>query len=279
MQAALPETCFFSICRRIRLQLISILAFLTHSLCSWRLRATLRIGGQTVTHSLVTDIPGGGHSPPFIASAWDPWRLDLRSGESFPHRYSGEMNKTAIIIIAGGSADRMGGTDKPLLQCQGRTLLEHIAERLRPQADYLALNVPTARRDHYHAYIDLFDAVLHDPQNAPPTPVAGIMAGMSWAAHLNGVTRLMTWPGDSPFPSKTIVERLQFQHPQALAPHDGERLQVLAANWPLIDPHTIGGHQSVYGALDSVGYAIADCADIAASFTNINTDEDLAAIK
>ncbi|MEM6323837.1 MAG: NTP transferase domain-containing protein, partial [Pseudomonadota bacterium] len=44
-----------------------------------------------------------------------------------------EMDKVAGVILAGGSAQRLGGGDKVLLSLAGRTLLSRIAEIVAPQ--------------------------------------------------------------------------------------------------------------------------------------------------
>lgn len=44
------------------------------------------------------------------------------------------------LILAGGRSTRMGGHDKALQPLRGRTLLEHLIRRLKPQVDALILN-------------------------------------------------------------------------------------------------------------------------------------------
>src|SRR5580692_7856658 len=54
----------------------------------------------------------------------------------------GEMSPvhTIGVLLAGGLARRMGGGDKPLRLIAGRTLLDRVIERLRPQVAGLVLN-------------------------------------------------------------------------------------------------------------------------------------------
>ncbi|WP_159717233.1 NTP transferase domain-containing protein, partial [Geminicoccus flavidas] len=47
---------------------------------------------------------------------------------------------TLGVILAGGLARRMGGGDKPLALLGGRSLLDHVIGRLRPQCRELILN-------------------------------------------------------------------------------------------------------------------------------------------
>ena len=44
------------------------------------------------------------------------------------------------MLLAGGLARRMGGGDKPMRRIGGRTILERVIARLKPQCDGLILN-------------------------------------------------------------------------------------------------------------------------------------------
>jgi len=47
----------------------------------------------------------------------------------------------AGIILAGGSAKRMGGVRKPLQLLAGKTLLDRVVEKLNPLFDELVLSL------------------------------------------------------------------------------------------------------------------------------------------
>jgi molybdopterin-guanine dinucleotide biosynthesis protein A len=51
-----------------------------------------------------------------------------------------EALSTPGVLLAGGLARRMGGGDKPMRQIGGRTILERVIARLKPQCDGLILN-------------------------------------------------------------------------------------------------------------------------------------------
>lgn len=84
------------------------------------------------------------------------------------------------VILAGGRASRMGGGDKVLLELQGKPLLGHVIERLRPQVGAIAIsaNGDPAR------FAGFGLRVLPDEMPDHPGPLAGILAGMDWAAGL-----------------------------------------------------------------------------------------------
>ncbi|RMC35653.1 molybdenum cofactor guanylyltransferase MobA [Paracoccus alkanivorans] len=138
------------------------------------------------------------------------------------------MSRPAGVILAGGLATRMGGGDKGMLQVGGQSLLSRVIARLEPQVAGLALNAngDAARFADY----DL--PVLPDSIAGFPGPLAGVLAGLDWAAE-NGTGAIVTVAADTPFFPADLVSRLQQAargkpHPLALAttPRDaGEALK------------------------------------------------------
>lgn len=108
------------------------------------------------------------------------------------------------VILAGGQARRMGGGDKGLLELGGRTLLGRVIERLDPQVDRLALNAngDPARFARFGL------PVLADPVPDFPGPLAGVLAGLDWAAG-EGASHVLTAAADTPFFPRDLAERLQ----------------------------------------------------------------------
>src|SRR5206468_9523478 len=98
------------------------------------------------------------------------------------------------VILAGGLATRMGGGDKAMRKVGGRTVLEHVLERLTPQVGEVIVN---ANGDPAR-FAPL--PVLADTLPGNPGPLAGVLAGMEWAAaHGPAVRWIVTVPGDAPF--------------------------------------------------------------------------------
>lgn len=104
------------------------------------------------------------------------------------------------IILAGGRGQRMGGLDKATLSLGGITLLDHAIARLGPQCAALALN----SNDAAHANLPL----LPDNPPAYAGPLAGVLAGMDWAAQ-QGARQIVTVAVDTPFFPDDLVARLQ----------------------------------------------------------------------
>ncbi len=108
------------------------------------------------------------------------------------------------VILAGGLSRRMGGGDKGLLELCGRSLLARVIERLRPQVAGLALN---ANGDA--ARFDAFGLpVVSDSVSGFAGPLAGVLAGLDWAAD-QGAGAIVTAAADTPFLPADLVPRLQ----------------------------------------------------------------------
>jgi len=188
------------------------------------------------------------------------------------------------IILAGGQATRMGGGDKGMLRLGNATLLDHVIARLDPQVDGLALN---ANGDPGRfAHLDL--PVVADSVDGFAGPLAGVLAGLDWAAGM-GADSIVTVAADTPFFPCDLVPRLQ------LAGEGMNRPLVLAATpdpkrglvrhptfglWPvaLRDDLRMALHDGVRKVVqwsDRHGGRMAEFADEAAFF-NVNTPDDLA---
>ncbi|MEM9796017.1 MAG: molybdenum cofactor guanylyltransferase MobA [Pseudomonadota bacterium] len=181
------------------------------------------------------------------------------------------------LILAGGLARRMGGGDKARLRVAGQPLIRHVIDRLGPQVSSLLLNAngDAARWD------DLALPVLPDPMPGHPGPLAGVLAGLDWAA-AQGQTAIVTAAADTPFLPLDLVERLQ-----AVAGPSGLALAATADGpqptfglWPAHlrdDLRTAldGGLRKITNWTDRHGVGLASFSQDA--FFNINTPADLKA--
>ena len=137
------------------------------------------------------------------------------------------MKQPVGVILAGGQATRMGGGDKGLLRLAGSTLLRHVIDRLEPQVANLALNA----NGNPARFAEFGLPVLPDSIDGFVGPLAGVLAGLDWAAEL-GADTIVTAAADTPFFPLDLVPRLLLategmEHPLALAttPHTGETLK------------------------------------------------------
>ncbi len=107
------------------------------------------------------------------------------------------------VILAGGLATRMGGGDKGLLVLDGQTLLSRVIDRLAPQVAGLAIN---ANGDAAR-FAPFGMPVLPDSIDGFAGPLAGVLAGLDWAA-TQGADHIVTAAADTPFFPADLVPRL-----------------------------------------------------------------------
>jgi molybdopterin-guanine dinucleotide biosynthesis protein A len=109
------------------------------------------------------------------------------------------------LLLAGGQSRRMGGGDKALRLLGGRSLLERVIERLRPQVAALVLNAngdPTR-------FAGFGLPVVADSIADFAGPLAGILAGLDWTAvHRPDCPVVASVATDAPFLPEDLVSRL-----------------------------------------------------------------------
>ena len=111
------------------------------------------------------------------------------------------------VLLAGGQGTRMSadgqGADKPLRLLGGRPLLTHVIAVVAPQVGRMVLN---ANGDPAR-FVDFGLPVVADEVADYPGPLAGILAGMRWAA-AQGATDVLSVAADTPFLPGDLVVRL-----------------------------------------------------------------------
>jgi molybdopterin-guanine dinucleotide biosynthesis protein A len=189
------------------------------------------------------------------------------------------------LILAGGLARRMGGGDKPLMKIGGVTILSRVLERLSPQCKRMVLNVngDPAR------FADTGLPVIADNVPGYAGPLAGILAGLDWAAaNAADIDHVASVPGDCPFLPRDLVARLQRVRessglPMACARSGGQRHPVIGL-WPvalradLRRALTEEGVRKIELWTARHGVALADWpAEPVDPFFNVNTPDDIVA--
>lgn len=140
----------------------------------------------------------------------------------------------AGIVLAGGLSRRMGGGDKSLRHVAGATMLTRVIDRLRPQVETMALN---ANGDP-ERFADISFPVIADPVEGFAGPLAGVLAGMNWAAMLEApASHIVTVASDTPFFPTDLVSRLLETNEESsrrivLATSGGNRHPVFGL-WPV----------------------------------------------
>ncbi len=192
------------------------------------------------------------------------------------------MTKPPAVILAGGKATRMGGGDKGLRTIGGKPLLDHVLDRMRPQSGPIALN---ANGDPAR-FADYGLPVLPDTLPDHPGPLAGVLAGLDWAA-AQGHDAIVTAAADTPFFPADSVERLQ----QAVGPsglalaatREGDKIwrQPTFGLWPVALRDDLrdaleNGLRKIVMWTDqhNAGLAVFDT-DPVDPFFNVNTPDDI----
>jgi molybdopterin-guanine dinucleotide biosynthesis protein A len=133
------------------------------------------------------------------------------------------------VLLAGGLARRMGGGDKPMRTIGGRTILDRVIARLKPQCDGLILNA-----NGEPARFAAFGLpVIADSVADFPGPLAGILAALDWmAANRPDVSLVLSAAADCPFLPRDLASRLygalaQENAQLAVAASDGQSHPVI----------------------------------------------------
>ena len=191
------------------------------------------------------------------------------------------------VILAGGQATRMGGGDKGLLRIGGDTLMGHVIARLDPQVANLAIN---ANGDPAR-FASLRLPILPDSIDGFAGPLAGVLAGLDWAA-AQGADTIVTAAADTPFFPCDLVPMLQLAsegmtHPLVLAatpdPERGQARHPTFGLWPVALREDLraalkDGVRKVVQWSDRHQGRLASFPDEAAFF-NVNTPDDLTRAK
>lgn len=193
------------------------------------------------------------------------------------------MTRPPGVILAGGLSTRMGGGNKGLRVLGGETLLSRVIRRLGPQCAAIAINANGAPEP----FQDYALPVIADGFAGFAGPLAGVLAGMEWAAG-TGADRVVSVSVDTPFIPEDLVYRLLDARGRsglavAASPDETGRLRdhPTCALWPVAlrddlraalesGLHRIGQFAAAY----QPGRAVFDSSPVD-PFLNINTPEDL----
>ena len=166
----------------------------------------------------------------------------------------------------------MGGGDKPLLTVGDRTMLASVIAALDIRPIAISANGDPSR------FAEFGLPVLSDGVFQGQGPLAGVLAGLDWAASL-GMTALLTAPGDTPFLPLGLAEWLA---PAPGCVSSGGHRHNLIALWPigcadaLRDLLAVPGSRSVGHFAERIGMRYTEFSVRADDpFANVNTLDDL----
>lgn len=178
------------------------------------------------------------------------------------------------VILAGGMARRMGGYDKGLVELNGKAMIEHTIERIKPQVKEILIN---ANRNQTR-YAEFGFTVLSDEHTGFLGPLAGMITAMGHTQ----ADYLLVVPCDCPLLPRDLVARLlaaiEANNAELAVASDGEREQpvVMLLKPSLRESMTAfleAGERKIDFWYAKHRFAVAAFADQPNAFVNVNTPE------
>ncbi|MEM8785604.1 MAG: molybdenum cofactor guanylyltransferase MobA, partial [Pseudomonadota bacterium] len=138
------------------------------------------------------------------------------------------------VVLAGGAGRRLGPGDKSLTPLAGKPLIDHVLDRVMPQAGQTILSA--------NGDLDRFQPrplpIIADQVPGSAGPLAGLLAALDWMqTHRPNAPWLLSVPTDTPFLPTDLAGRLAGALPSdkaaaACAASAGRRHPVIAL-WPV----------------------------------------------
>ncbi|PLY15180.1 MAG: molybdenum cofactor guanylyltransferase MobA [Sedimenticola sp.] len=191
------------------------------------------------------------------------------------NRLPTRQTKITGVVLAGGMAQRMGGTDEGLIQLIDRPMIDYVIASLTPQVDTIIINANRNLQQYRHYGYP----VVADTIGDFPGPLAGIATALSTAE----TDLVLTVPCDGPWLPSDLTQRLldQFtsQNADVCVAHDGNRMQPVFGLFhkrilPDIEDYLSAGERKLQLWLKRVRLATADFSDHPEAFINVNTPEE-----
>ena len=183
------------------------------------------------------------------------------------------------LILCGGVSRRFEEGHKAFAQLGGKSVLQHVIDRLTPQCGVIVLNAPE------NVGFEAYGLPLRpDGPGESKGPLAGILTAMEWAAAA-GHARVLTCSNDTPFIPTDLARKLEDASAHKISvPVYADRAHFVCALWPTglrgaLSAYLDIGGRTVQGFVHSqhiekIQYFSDDEVD---PFFNINRSDDLRA--
>jgi molybdenum cofactor guanylyltransferase len=185
------------------------------------------------------------------------------------------LQDLTAVILAGGRGRRMGGSDKGLVELEGRPLIAHVLNVIAPQVGTVLINA-NRNAKQYEAF---GYPVVSDALDGFQGPLAGFASAMAAAT----TPYILTLPCDGPLVPPDYAARmmhtLEIPGSEIAVAHDGNRMQPVYALLPVRLMADLEGFLAQGDRKIDLWYAgrrtaLADFSDRPDAFRNINTPQD-----
>lgn len=188
--------------------------------------------------------------------------------------------KVSAVVLAGGMARRMGGQDKGWVKLNGKPLIGHVLDKIKPQVERCLINANRSM----DAYGSFGLPIVSDLEGDFQGPLMGMATGLHHAA----TDWVLFVPCDTPHLPDDLVVRMLKQAESAEAKiavaHDGNRLQSVVALMrrdllPSLQEALQNGERKVDRWFDLHVMTAVDFSDKPDAFVNVNSRDDLAELQ
>lgn len=186
------------------------------------------------------------------------------------------LQDLTAVILAGGRGRRMGGSDKGLVDLDGRPLIAHVLNGIAPQVGEVLINANRNVRQ-YQAF---GYPVVNDALDGFQGPLAGFASAMAAAT----TPCILTLPCDGPLVPPDYAMRMMdalvaTPGSEIAVAHDGNRMQPVYALLPVRLMSDLEGFLAQGDRKIDLWYArhrtaLSDFSDCPDAFRNINTPQD-----
>ena len=187
------------------------------------------------------------------------------------------------VILAGGSARRLGGKGKAFINISGVPLIDLVLQKIESQVDRVAINTR-----HKNDFLEYNYSIIEDliTEEGGSGPLAGISSAIKWAKKSsNPVSHVVTVPVDTPLLPVDLVHRmsleLKIKKPDIIFASSNNNIYPVISMWSLsldnhLDKALSDGVRKIDAFTSSYNVSIIDWSfnDID-PFFNINKPEDI----
>jgi len=187
------------------------------------------------------------------------------------------------VILAGGSARRLGGKGKAFINISGVSLIDLVLRKIETQVDRVAINTRDKNSFSQYNYPIIEDLITEEGGSGP---LAGISSAIKWAKKsINPVSHVITVPVDTPLLPIDLVHRmsleLKIKKSDIIFASSNNNIYPVVSMWSLsldnyLDKALSNGVRKIDAFTSSYNVSVVDWSfkDVD-PFFNINNPEDI----